>query len=77
LANIGLDNGTLSTNLNSFLNGPLGKAINENMVFSLLNTSKASAYSNYMLALSSYISQILNAYILDLTMDPLNFVQQL
>lgn len=77
LANIGLDNGTLSTNLNSFLNGPLGRAINENMAFSLLNTSKASAYSNYMLDLSSYISQILNAYILDLTMDPLNFVQQL
>lgn len=77
LANIGLDNGTLSTNLNNFLNGPLGKAVNENIVFSLLNTSRASVYSNYMIALSSYISQILNAYILDLTMDPLNFVQQL
>lgn len=77
LKNIGLENGSLFTNLNGFLNNSIGEELNEMMIFTLLNTSTASLYSHRTKDITPYISKILNAYILNLTMNPTNFAKQL
>ena len=76
LSNIGLEHGNLLTNIEQ-LSSSNNEIFDERIIFTLLNSSYASAYKNYTTAISAYIEKILNAYIYNITFNPLNFVKQL